>query len=486
MAKGCSRAALTPGTPPALHCVFNVREKARPLNAPDSITSRFARFVTGCDTAALAPELLAAAGHALTDTLGVGLGGRDDPASAIAANWVASAGGASRAALWGREERASAAGAAFVNAIQAHVLDYDDSSLNLRGHPSATLVPVVLAVGEAVNASGADVLSAYAVGLEVSSKLSPALGPDHYFRGWHTSATAGIFGATAAASRLLGLDGLRLRHAWGIAASQASGLTRNFGTMTKALHMANAARGAVVAAELAQAGFTADADIFDWKGGFVEVYTGFPQAESESRLAAQVARLGAPWELLDPGLYVKRWPCCYASHRPIAGMLDMLARHELAAGDIVHVDVGFLPGATHPLNHSRPKNELEAKFSIEYPIAAAILDRRVGLDSFSDEQVQRPEAQALMEKVGRFSIPDEKTYNGLSGYNEIRIRTRSAQIAEKITGTPGSPQEPYSDAARREKFVSCALRVMGQGEAHALHERAARVAAMTSIRALWG
>jgi 2-methylcitrate dehydratase PrpD len=465
------------------------------MSAAHSVTSRLASFVVGTSTGSLPPEVLAAASRGLVDTFGVGLGGRDDHASAIAAQWVASIGGAAQAHVWGRDARATAADAAFLNAIQAHVLDYDDSSLSLRGHPSATLVSVVLAVGEAVNASGADVLAAYAIGLEVSAKLSPAIGPDHYFRGWHTSATVGIFGAAAAAARLLGCDPMQVRHAWGIAASHAAGLTRNFGTMTKALHIGNAARNGIVSAELAKTGFTADTDIFDGKGGFVDVYTGFASASAsavvpgeggyEERLEAQVARLGAPWELLDPGLYVKRWPCCYASHRSIAGMLDMLNRHSLGAEDIVKVDVGFLPGATHPLRYTRPNDELEAKFSIEYPIAAAILDRRIGLDSFVDDQVQRPDAQALMRKVGRFAIPDEKTYNGLSGYNVIRIATRSGTIEEKITGTPGAPYEPMTDEDRREKFVSCAVRMMPKDESEALYERAAGLATLRSVRELW-
>ena len=453
------------------------------MSTPDTLTARLAKFVTTTPTASIDAAVIQAASRALTDTLGVGLGGREDHASGIAAEAVAATAGAPQATLWARGERATAADAAFLNAIQAHVLDYDDSSLNLRGHPSAILVSVALAVGEVANASGPDVLAAYAVGLEVSAKLSPALGPDHYFRGWHTSSTVGIFGATAVAARLLKLDELQLRNAWGIAASHAAGLTRNFGTMTKALHIGNAARNGIVAAQLAKGGFTGDTEIFDGKGGFVAVYSGF--ADGESKLAEQVARLGNPWELIDPGLYVKRWPCCYASHRPIAGMLDMIARHKLAAEDIDRVDVGFLPGQTHPLNHTRPKNELEAKFSIEYPIAAAILDKRVGLDSFADDQVERPAAQALMEKVGRFAIPDEKSYNGLSGYNVIRVSTRGGTIEEKITGTPGAPYEPMTDEDRKEKFVSCALRVMTKEKAEALYTRAAGIESMRNVRELW-
>ncbi len=467
------------------------------MNESHNLTSRFSDFVVKQTSKTIPPNVIKAATHAFTDTIGVGIGGRHDDASEIAARWVCSNKEIQQATLWARGHNATCANAAFVNAIQSHVLDYDDSSINLRGHPSATLVPVAIAVGESIGASGIEVLAAYAVGLEVSTKLSPALGPKHYFRGWHTSATVGIFGATAVAGKLIGLSQNQLRHAWGIAASQSSGLTRNFGTMTKALHIGNAARNAVIAAQLAKDGFTSDTNIFDGSGGFIDVYTGLAKNESASdqvshsdealkQLSEQILRAGAPWELLDPGLYVKRWPCCYASHRPIAGMLDMMKRHRLEFDDISRVDVGFLPGATHPLNHNRPKNELEAKFSVEYPIAAVILDRKIDLESFENHRVMRPAAQELIERIGRFSIPDEKTYNGLSGYNIIKIMTKNGLIEEKITCTPGAPYEPMSDGDRAQKFLSCASKIMDENLAKKLYDKTTKLADLRSINELWG
>ena len=459
-------------------------------------TSMFSDFVVNQNHKTIPPNVIKAATHAFTDTIGVGIGGSHDDASNIAARWVLSNNEGQQSRLWARGCNVTSANAAFVNAIQSHVLDYDDSSINLRGHPSATLVAVAVAVGESTGASGLEVLTAYAIGLEVSTKLSPALGPKHYFRGWHTSATVGIFGATSVAAKLLGLNKSQLCHAWGIAASQSSGLTRNFGTMTKALHIGNAARNGVIAAQLAKDGFTSDTNIFDGSGGFVDVYTGYKKdggdqgdaTESDqafTTLGEQVIRLASPWELLDPGLYVKRWPCCYASHRPIAGMINIMSRYRLDPDNIVSIDIGFLPGATHPLNHSRPKNELEAKFSVEYPIAAVILDGKIDLESFEDQKVLRPAAQKLISKVGRFSIPDEKTYNGLTGYNIIRIRTTNDLIEEKITCTPGAPYEPMSDQDRAQKFLSCAAKAMDEVQAKRLLEKTARLANLETVLELW-
>ena len=446
-----------------------------------SLTARLARFVAEKPEADISDEVLRAAQNAFIDTMGVGLGGRDDHASAIAAEWLAESGGKREAQVWGRVLRLQAADAAFLNAIQAHVLDYDDSSLNLRGHPSATLVPVALAVGEVTGASGRQVLGAYALGLEASSKIGPALGPDHYFRGWHSTTTAGIFGATAVAARLLKLSAPQLQCAFGIVASQAAGLTHNFGTMTKALHVANAARAGIVAAQLARRGFTANPDILDDKA-FFSTYAG----KDAKPFSDQIERLGAPWELLDPGLYVKRWPCCYASHRSIAGILDMQRRHNIKAEDVEGIQIGFLPGAETPLRHYSPGNELEAKFSAEYPLAAALVDGQVSIESFADEQVNRPELQALMKKIKRFSIPDDKVYNGLTGYNDLKIRTRSGEISERLTGTPGAPSDLMTDQDRQDKFMGCAAPVLGGEQALRLHAGIAGLMDAADIISLWG
>lgn len=445
-----------------------------------NLTARLARFVADTPEADIPDAVLGAARNAFIDTVGVGLGGRDDHASAIAAEWLAETSGKPQVQVWGRPLRLQAADAAFLNAIQAHVLDYDDSSLNLRGHPSATLVPVALAAGEIAGASGRQVLGAYALGLEVSSKIGPALGPDHYFRGWHSTATAGIFGATAVAARLLKLSSLQLQCAFGIVASQAAGLTHNFGTMTKALHVANAARAGMVAAQLACRGFTANPDILDDKA-FFSTFAG----KDARPFSAQVERLGAPWELLDPGLYVKRWPCCYASHRAIAGILDMQKRHGIRAGDVEGIQIGFLPGAETPLRHYSPGNELEAKFSAEYPLAAALVDGRVSIESFADEQVNRPELQALMKKIKRFSIPDDKVYNGLTGYNDLKIRTKSGEISERLTGTPGAPSDLMTDQDRQDKFMGCAAPVLGSDRALRLHARISTLRDAPGLGYLW-
>ncbi len=428
-------------------------------------THRLADFVSATPTSEVPDSVLAGARDALIDTLGCGLAGIDDEPSRIAQQWLVEQAGAPQAHVWGTSLKAPAGDAAFANAIASHTLDFDDSSLNLRGHPSALMMSTAAAVGEATHATGREVLAAYACGLEIAAKLSPAIGPGHYFRGWHTTATIGTFGAAAIAGRLWKLTPEAICRAFGLAASQACGLTRNFGSMAKSYHIGHAAKCGITSAWLAARGFTADAAIFDGKNGFIEVYRG----ERSIPLDESLAKLGAPWELDHPGLYRKRWPCCYAVHRPAAGLLQLLERNSIATADIRQIRIGYLPGVQHPLIHHDPHTGLEAKFSTEYCMAAAAHDRELTIQSFTDDSVARAPVRELMAKVTSYEIPDKQVYNGLTGYNDITVETSSGIFSLHIDRTPGSPDWPIVGAQLEEKFLSCARNVLHEQDAmHAL------------------
>lgn len=448
--------------------------------AAPSSTRRFAEFVANTPAEQVPASVLDAARDALIDTLGCALAGRDDEPARIVRDWIAEQGGTPQAHIWGTSQCVTAADAAMANAIAGHALDFDDSSLNLRGHPSALMMSAAMAVGEATHASGRDVLIAYACGLEVGAKLAPALGPDHYFRGWHTTATAGIFAAAAIAARLYRLSAGATAHALGIAASQSAGLTSNFGSMTKSMHVGHAARCGITAAALAGKGFTANPSIFEGKTGFVAAYRG----ERHAELAEMVKQLGAPWELDEPGLYRKRFPCCYAAHRPAAGLMELLADKNIATADIRSIRIGYLPGVQHPMIHHDPQNGLEAKFSTEYCMAAAALDRALTIASFEDEQVMRPAVRALMAKVSAYEIPAQGVFNGLTGYNDIEVETASGRHSLHITRTPGSPDWPVSGAALEEKFLSCAGVVLPAASARRVLDMASRVTSLQDVSAL--
>ena len=444
------------------------------------LTEIIARFVTDTPDAALPAGALAAARDALVDTVACGLAGTQDEASRIAEAWVASEGGRGVCRVWGSSLSASAADAAFANAIRAHVLDYDDSALHLRGHPSAVMMAAALAVAESTGASGRAMLTAYAIGLEVGTKLSPALGPGHYFKGWHTTATVGIFAATAIAARLYGLDALQAQHALGLAASQAAGLTQNFGSMTKSFHVGHAAACGIRSAWLAQRGFTANPAVFDGNKSFITLYAG----ERARPLEESGTRLGQPWELHAPGLYRKRFPCCYAVHRAMAGLLELLQRDGIATADVEEIVIGYLPGVQHPLIHRNPVTGLEAKFSTEYCMAAMALDRKVDIASFDDAAVMRPAIRALMAKVRTYEIPDPNVYNGLTGYNQIAVVARGRKHELRIDRTPGSPDWPLVGEELAAKFLACARTILPEDRARSALRLASTADTLTDVRTL--
>ncbi len=429
------------------------------------LTQRLADFVVDTRTRDIPATVLAGSRHALIDTLGCALAGTLEPAAELAAQWTQEMGAQGKATVWGRHIGTSAAEAAFANGIAGHALDFDDSLPSLRGHPSTTMGPAALAVGEVVGSSGADVLAAFALGLEVAGKLGRALGPGHYVRGWHTTATGGAFSATTAAARLWGLNAQQLQTAWGLAASQVAGLVRNFGTMTKPFHAGQAARVGVLSAWMAQHGFTADENIFDGANNFFATYGG---GDGEP-LASTIERVGKPWEMLDPGIYVKRWPSCYCNARPVGGMLKMIAEHGIRADEVDAVEIGFLPGSDTALVSENPQTGLEGKFSIEYNAAAVLLDGKLTLETFTDPMVQRPDVRRLMAKVKRYRIEAAGTFSGVVGYTDVMIATSRGRYSLRVDHAPGSPEWPMTEADRDGKFLDCAGRVLGEpGAQHLL------------------
>lgn len=424
------------------------------------LTQRLAHFV--CQTTELPGDVEHAAKVALMDTVGCALAGVAEPAARLAREHVEDIGAKPVASVWGTCLASAPAETAFANAVATHVLDFDDTLATLRGHASATTLPVALALGEQIGASGKDVLLAYALGIEMSGKLGRIFGDSHYLKGWHNTATVGIFAATAVACRLRGESELVLRNAWGIAAAQCGGILRNFGTMSKSFQAGHAARAAIIAADLAHRGFTAQESVFDGEESFQRLYG------SETDGTPFIERLGNPWDLVQPGMNYKRWPCCYCTHRSIGGLIDLMERNRLAAEDIEAVRIGFAPGSDEPLIYDNPRTGLEGKFSAQYPVAALLLDGKIDLQSFTDEAVQRPAVRAMLKKISRYNVADDKVYSGTVGYTDITVRTHSGEFTARIDKAPGSRAWPIPEAEHQEKFLDCVRRILPPARAEDL------------------
>jgi 2-methylcitrate dehydratase PrpD len=424
---------------------------------PPALTESIARFVTETDLEHAPPELRKQALRAVIDTVGIAIAARDDAGFRILRDTLKADLAPGRVTVLPTGERAAAADAALLNGLAAHALDYDDVAHPIYGHPSVALIPALLAVAEDLGSSGTELLDAYVIGFEVICALAAGLNiRPHYSKGWHSTATTGVLAATAAVSRLMGLPLDKVRHALGIAASMASGSRQNFGTMTKPLHPGLSSRDAILAARLAANGFTADTSQLEAPLGYIAMYGVDGDPGAAQRQLAQ-REPGKGWSLIDAGINVKKYPCCYNTHRTADAVLALAPKASRDIDAITGITVIVEPGGADPLIRHRPVTGLEAKFSAEYVVAAILLDGKLSLASFTDAAVQRRQAQKLLRKV---TISDsatppfgDKTFD--YAYSAVEVATAGGTCAERVDVPRGDARLPLTDAELDEKFRDC-------------------------------
>jgi 2-methylcitrate dehydratase PrpD len=349
--------------------------------------------------------------------------------------------------------------AAFANGIGVHADDYDDTQLavgkdrvyGLLTHPTAPALPAVLAVAENRGRSGKDLLTAYHVGVEVECKIAEAINPRHYQHGFHSTATCGTFAAAAGVANLSGLDVAVTRTALGIAGSLSAGLRENFGTMMKPFHAGRAAESGVLAAEFASMGYTATPYILEAPRGF------FRAAGGGYDDAAISGKLGNPWTFMDPGVSIKPNPSGSLTHPGMTMMLSLIRQHDIRPDQVVKVKVGTNQNMPNALIHHRPTTELQAKFSMEFCMAILLLERKGGLNEFTDEIVNRLDVQAMIQKVDFGVHPEAEAagYDKMTTILEIVLKD-GRTITGRADFGKGSPANPMSYDEVADKFRECA------------------------------
>ena len=350
------------------------------------VTKKFAEYVTTAGLEDFPPEAVAAAKAAIIDCLGCMLAGSKEPLADVLCDYVGGLGGTPSATVVGRGFKTSTPEAALINGAMSHALDYDDVTFITKTHPSAVLIPAALPLAEEVGATGGEMLLAYLLGFEVACAVGDAISPAYYDDlGWHPTGPLGTLGAAAAASRLLGLDAGQTAMAISLAASQAAGLRQNFGTMTKPYHAGAACRSGITAAKLVRAGFTASADALEGRFGFMRAFSGGSGYDPEKAAAS----IGNRCYMVESGIEIKKYPCCGSAHLALDATAKLLAQETFTADQVDHIDVLVDFDPPRSLIHSRPTGGLEGKFSMQYCLAAEILDGGIGLASFTDEQVMR-------------------------------------------------------------------------------------------------
>ncbi|MET1178204.1 MmgE/PrpD family protein [Peribacillus simplex] len=423
----------------------------------NDLMTRLAAFITGTSYHQLPQEMVELAKLAIIDTIGVSLAGWNEPAVEMAKKVYASQkngqGGVS--SLWGESVKVECDKAAIINGTASHVLDYDDASVGVVIHPSAPILSAIAPLAEKLSSSGKEVITAYAIGTEVMIRIGQVMGIRHYNLGWHATDTLGTMGASAACSYLLHLNAEQCSHAIAIAASMTGGLQKNFGSMTKSLHVGLSASHGIQAAVLAEQGFTGNGNIFGKRGFFMAFSGGV--GEDELQNAMNSIRFGDPYDMLA-GLSVKKFPCCFGTHCFIQGALDIKEEHQLSLDAVEEIVLRAQPRSLLPLVHSRPVTGLQGKFSAEYTVLAAMADGHVKLSSFEDEQVQRTDIQKLLPKINVLEMQEsekDKRFNRRLPV-EIQIKTKNGQLYEKtVLHAPGSKENPLSEKEHREKWISC-------------------------------
>jgi 2-methylcitrate dehydratase PrpD len=417
--------------------------------------------------------------RAALDSVGVMLAGASEPVATIVRSVARVEGGAPMCTVLGSVLRTSPTWAALCNGAAGHAHDFDDTNFALMGHPSVPLLATALACAEAEGAGGADVLLAYLIGFEVSAALGLALNPNHYTRGWHATATLGSVGCAAAAARLARLDTAETVHALGIAASLASGLKENFGSMTKPYHAGHAALNAVTAVALARAGMTAAPTALEGSQGFAAAFGG------DKLGIGAFDELGREWQIIRSGIAVKPYPSCALTHSAIDALIELRAAHGIVPEQVEDVEVGVNHVVPEVLRHPAPTNALERKFSMPYCAAAALGRGAVGIDDFTDGPVRDAGVAALVPRVRM--VVDPSVPDGLEKQAWSRVTVRLVDgrtIGLDPRGASGHPAAPLSDAQLRDKFLGCAAGVLGPEPAAAVADQLVQLEAVPDIRAL--
>ncbi|HEV2189438.1 MAG TPA: MmgE/PrpD family protein [Stellaceae bacterium] len=424
---------------------------------------------------------------AILDTVGVTLAGSREDCTRIVEQVLAAESHGGDSLVFGSDRRVPPLVAALVNGTAAHALDFDDVSNSLGGHPSAPILPAIFALADTKDCAekpigGHAFIAAYVAGFETETRIARGVHFHHYEKGWHPTATLGVFGAAAACCHLMQLSVAETATALAIAASFASGVKANFGTMTKPLHVGHTARNALFAAQLAKIGFTANSGAMEHKQGFLEVFNGAGTYNAE----AMLKDWGNPYDVVRPGPGFKQYPCCGSTHPPLDALLALRAAHAMPAEKVVRIDSWTHPRRLAHTNRPDPKSGLDAKFSVQYCLARAALQGQIRLEDFEGNAYDDPAVRALMTRIHAAPHPDAGTANEEALGAEVRVTFDNGEvIAKKVSAALGrGPDNPMPAGALTAKFVNCASRALPPAAVARLQQMLETLETAPSVKAV--
>ncbi len=447
------------------------------------LTAALGAFTAELAFDALPDAVVAVAKQGFTDCVGVMLAGSREPVTAAVEKVLLADQPTGPANLYFSAKRTSAPAAAWINGTASHALDYDDVALK-GSHPSAVLVPAILAEAQALNASGRGMIVAYVAGYEVWADLIARERGNYQRKGWHPTGIFGAIGAAAACASLHGLDAYTAAHALGVAVSEASGVMSNLGSMVKPTHPGKAAASGIYAARFAEAGISATTDALEHTQGFLAALS--PKGDIDFDTLPRLPP--KHWHITEQGLSIKQYPVCYRAHRAIDAMLGLLKKQPVAAKDVKEIRVSFSNSHLVILKNHRPQNAIAAKFSIEFALACALLNGRVGLRDLMDKYVQSTAVQQVMKRVAIDINPVEEA--GTSGYaphDYVQIHLADGEVmrSDNVRYALGDPHAPLPKENLWAKFEDCVAWSNLKIDAKALFAQLQQLEKLASVDALF-
>jgi 2-methylcitrate dehydratase PrpD len=425
---------------------------------------------TGFDD--LPPHIVELSAALILDYLGVAIGGIDEDATTKALDVVRVLGGSQQATILGHGDRTNAVNAALVNGVASHVLDFDDTHIPTILHPTGPILSAGLAVAQLSAASGRELIRAHVVALEISTRASIAIFPEHYDAGWHMSGTTGTLAAAAAAALLLGAGPATLVTALGVAATQASGQREQFGAMTKSLHVGKAAANGVLAALLAGQGYTSAPDSLQGRRGMFAVMS------SASRPEALVDGLGNAWEIERVG--VKPYACGVVAHPPIDAARRLRSEAGVQPDEVEAIELRVNPLVVELTGKLQPRTGLEGKFSTVHCAAVAMIDGRAGPRQFTDEAVVRGDIVALRDRI-RLHPDDSVSHSQAVAVARLRD---GREVTVEVAAATGTPENRMSETELHAKFEDLVAPVLGDAGAATLLDLTTRLPKMDGVEPL--
>lgn len=446
-------------------------------HASPSVTERLAEWVVGTDYSSVPAAAVERVRNLVLDSLGNQFAGMSASTGRLLAEWVRAQGGAPVCTVTARDFKTTAALATLVNGAASHALENDDIA-TFSSHPNSPLTAAALALGEKHGISGQDFVLAWVIGWEVTAQtMKVCLGPlgnELINRGWFNQGFQETLGVAALASRLLGLDVDATRMALGNAASAMAGMMKNRGTDTKGFTAGSAAMHGVIAAELAATGFTADRDILDGDLGVARLL-GLEQGDPETILDG----LGS-WDLATRGSTIRLHACCGAAHWSMEALQRLLRERPVPPEAIEAIDVEIPEFLLDMVPFHDPRTGLEAKYSLEYGLAAIALDGRAGIHQYSDEAVRRPEARALMARVRVVPV------DGPLESRVVLTLRDGARREGRANRAHGHPSDPLTQTEIVEKFHECAAAAASAAQRDLVVGLCARLETLADVRVLAG